>query len=145
SRQAVRFMGRTERGKVSDCRAELAPLRRGSGGNSSGAGSALRRAQQAQAEPVVGIVPAAPDLPAGLFRHRRETGVGVLVAGLDLHRLALAEAEGAAGHVHVLLALADQEGLDPAPLARVAGAVAELVEVEVAADLAVQAPQQVEG
>src|SRR3546814_2040995 len=71
-------------------------------------------AQQPQAEPVLRIVPPLRNAQPRFGRQRNETGVGVLVAVLDLHRLACIEVEAPPFDGHVLRTAADQEGLDAA-------------------------------
>src|SRR3546814_6968378 len=68
----------------------------------------------------------------------------VLVAVLDLHRLACIKVEAPPFDGHILRTAADQEGLDAAGLAQVRGAVLEGIEIEVAADVAIEPRQQVE-
>src|SRR3546814_15008692 len=92
-------------------------------------------AQQPQAEPVLRIVPPLRNAQPRFGRQRNETGVGVLVAVLDLHRLACIEVEAPPFDGHVLRTAADQEGLAAAGLAQVRGAVLETGEIEVAAEI----------
>src|SRR3546814_18709005 len=69
--------------------------------------------------------------------------VGVLVAVLDLHRLACIKVEAPPFDGHILRTAAEQEGLDAAGLEQVRGAVLEGIEIEVAADVAIEPRQQV--
>ena len=82
--------------------------------------------------------------PAGAARQRAEGFERVLVAVLGVDRLAGAEFDRAAGHPHLLALLAGEMHLDAMALGIVEGVVAEAVEVEIAAELAVDARQQVE-
>src|SRR5262249_14620083 len=74
----------------------------------------------------------------------QEAVQAVLVRALRPHRLARGEVEGRAADVHVLRPQADQVHLDPAAAGVIGGEVAEAVQVEVAAQLAVDPRQQVQ-
>src|SRR3546814_377148 len=84
--------------------------------------------QQPQPEPVVRIIPPLRNAQPRFGRQRNEAGVGVLVAVLDLHRLACIKVEAPPFDGHILRTAADQEGLDAAGLAQVRGAVLEGIE-----------------
>src|SRR3546814_12234146 len=90
-------------------------------------------AQQPQAEPVLRIVPPLRNAQPRFGRQRNETGVGVLVAVLALHRLAFIEVEAPPFDGHVLRTAADPEGLDAAGLPQVRGAVLDTVALDGAA------------
>src|SRR3546814_12985424 len=74
-------------------------------------------AQQPQAEPVLRIVPPLRNAQPRFGRQRNDTGVGVLVAVLDLHRIACIEAEAPPFDCHVPLSAPDKAYVDAAGLA----------------------------
>src|SRR3546814_7938011 len=81
-----------------------------------------------QAEPVLRSVPPLRNAQPRFGRQRNEIGVGVLVAVLDMHRLACIKVEAPPFDGHILRTAADKEGLDAAGLVPVRGAVLEGIE-----------------
>src|SRR4029453_10917784 len=99
--------------------------------------------QQLDAEEAAGVGPDAVDLEARGARQGAEVLQLVLVRALGVDRLAAREGEAAAGERDDLIAAAHQVHLDPALAAVPERAVIEGGDVEVGAELAVDAVQQV--
>src|SRR5437870_10846765 len=101
-----------------------------------------REVLDAEQPPLVGPDPF--NREAGLAGQLAEAAEGVLVRALGPDALALAETEPGRPDVGGLVGEADEVHFDPALPRLVEGVVAEAVEAEVAAQLAVDAGQQVE-
>ena len=103
-----------------------------------------RRRQVLDAQQTAVVGPDLADFEAGPAGEVAEAAEGVLVRALGPDALALAETEPGRPDVGGLVGEADEVHFDP-PLPRlVEGVVAEAVEAEVAAQLAVNAGQQVQ-
>ncbi|CEE55398.1 hypothetical protein XAC2852_120022 [Xanthomonas citri pv. citri] len=135
-----RLLGPTLRKQAPDRRGNLRII-----GRLHARPAASQWAQQAQAEPILGIVPAVGDLEPGCGGQFGKARVGVLAAVFDLHRFAFGKRDVLAADPHALCALADQEGFDAAALTDVHRVVTKAVQIEIAPDLAIEPRQQVQG
>lgn len=96
-------------------------------------------------KPAPGIAPAPHHAQAGPGRHRGEILRGVLATVFDQHRLARGEGKTMRANRHDLVDAADDMRLDAPGLRVVAGAMFELVQLEIGLQLAIDPRQQVEG
>src|SRR5262245_32687204 len=103
-----------------------------------------RRAQRLNREVALRVGPGAGWRPAGAARQRAEGLDRVFVAVLGVDGLAGAEFDRAPGDFNGLPPAAREMHFNPAAFPVVEGLVAERVEIEVSAKLAVDAAQQVE-
>src|SRR5436853_105158 len=92
----------------------------------------------------IGALPPLLDAPAGLGGQAREAGKRELVGVLRVQGLARGEAEGAPRHMDRLVLQADEVHLDVALGGVPSGAMGEGLKIEVAAEFAVDALQQVQ-